>query len=156
MPVQGYAYELFKTRRGFRDAQSDRGPEGLLSVVFRRRLKEVFDDISPIADYSGSLSLEFVDFELCRDDVKYSIEECKERDATFAAPLKVKVRLYNKEKEEISEHEIFMGDLPLMTETGTFVINGAERVIVSSWFVLPVSTTESDMIRSVRSSSPVP
>ena len=94
-------------------------------------LKEVFDDISPIADYSGALSLEFVDFELCRDDVKYSIEECKERDATFAAPLKVKVRLYNKEKEEISEHEIFMGDLPLMTETGTFVINGAERVIVS-------------------------
>ena len=94
-------------------------------------LKEVFDDISPIADYSGSLSLEFVDFELCRDDVKYSIEECKERDATFAAPLKVKVRLYNKEKEEISEHEIFMGDLPLMTRTGTFVINGAERVIVS-------------------------
>ena len=68
-------------------------------------LKEVFDDISPIADYSGSLSLEFVDFELCRDDVKYSIEECKERDATFAAPLKVKVRLYNKEKEEISEHD---------------------------------------------------
>ena len=72
-----------------------------------------------------------MDFELCKDDVKYSIEECKERDATFAAPLKVKVRLYNKEKEEISEHEIFMGDLPLMTETGTFVINGAERVIVS-------------------------
>ncbi len=94
-------------------------------------LKEVFDDISPIADYSGHLSLEFVDFELCEDDVKYSIEKCKERDATYAAPLKVRVRLYNKEKEEISEHEIFMGDLPLMTETGTFVINGAERVIVS-------------------------
>ena len=94
-------------------------------------LKEVFDDISPISDYSGHLSLEFVDFELCEDDVKYSIEKCKERDATYAAPLKVKVRLYNKEKEEISEHEIFMGDLPLMTETGTFVINGAERVIVS-------------------------
>ena len=94
-------------------------------------LKEVFDDISPIADYSGSLSLEFVDFELCEDDVKYSIEKCRERDATYAAPLKVKVRLYNKEKEEISEHEIFMGDLPIMTETGTFVINGAERVIVS-------------------------
>ena len=94
-------------------------------------LKEVFDDISPIADYSGHLSLEFVDFELCENDVKYSIEKCKERDATYAAPLKVKVRLYNKEKEEISEHEIFMGDLPLMTETGTFVINGAERVIVS-------------------------
>ncbi len=97
----------------------------------REGLKEVFDDISPIADYSGSLSLEFVDFELCEDDVKYSIEECRERDATYAAPLKVKVRLYNKEKEEISEHEIFMGDLPIMTETGTFVINGAERVIVS-------------------------
>jgi len=94
-------------------------------------LKEVFDDISPITDYSGQLSLEFVDFELCREDVKYSIEKCKERDATYAAPLKVRVRLYNKEKEEISEHEIFMGDLPLMTETGTFVINGAERVIVS-------------------------
>ena len=94
-------------------------------------LKEAFDDISPIEDYSGHLSLEFVDFELCEDDVKYSIEKCKERDATYAAPLKVKVRLYNKEKEEISEHEIFMGDLPLMTATGTFVINGAERVIVS-------------------------
>ena len=94
-------------------------------------LKEVFDDISPIADYSGHMSLEFVDFELCEDEVKYSIEKCKERDATYAAPLKVKVRLYNKEKEEISEHEIFMGDLPLMTATGTFVINGAERVIVS-------------------------
>lgn len=94
-------------------------------------LKEVFDDISPIEDYSGKLSLEFVDFTLCEDDVKYSIEECKQRDATYAAPLKVKVRLYNKEKDEISEHEIFMGDLPLMTATGTFVINGAERVIVS-------------------------
>ena len=94
-------------------------------------LKEVFDDISPIADYSGHLSLEFVDFTLCEDDVKYTIEECKERDATYAAPLKVKVRLYNKETDEINEHEIFMGDLPIMTATGTFVINGAERVIVS-------------------------
>ena len=94
-------------------------------------LKEVFADISPIADYSGHLSLEFVDFTLCEDDVKYSIAECKERDATYAAPLKVRVRLYNKEADEINEHEIFMGDLPLMTETGTFVINGAERVIVS-------------------------
>ena len=94
-------------------------------------LKEAFADISPIADYSGHLSLEFVDFTLCEDDVKYTIPECKERDATYAAPLKVKVRLHNKEKDEISEHEIFMGDLPLMTETGTFVINGAERVIVS-------------------------
>ena len=94
-------------------------------------LKEVFDDISPIADYSGNLSLEFVDFTLCEEDAKYSIEECKERDATYAAPLKVKVRLYNKENDEINEHEIFMGDLPLMTVNGTFVINGAERVIVS-------------------------
>ena len=94
-------------------------------------LKEVFDDISPITDYSGHLSLEFVDFTLCEKDVKYSIDECKERDATYAAPLKVRVRLYNKENDEINEHEIFMGDLPLMTKTGTFVINGAERVIVS-------------------------
>ena len=94
-------------------------------------LKEVFEDISPITDYSGHLSLEFADYELCKDDVKYSIEKCKERDATYAAPLKVKVRFYNKEKKEISEHEIFMGDLPIMTVTGTFVINGAERVIVS-------------------------
>ncbi|MCI5595706.1 MAG: DNA-directed RNA polymerase subunit beta [Lachnospiraceae bacterium] len=94
-------------------------------------LREVFADISPIADYSGQLSLEFVDFVLCEDDVKYSIEECRERDATYAAPLKVKVRLHNKETGEINQHDIFMGDLPLMTETGTFVINGAERVIVS-------------------------
>lgn len=94
-------------------------------------LKEVFEDISPIADYSGHLSLEFVDFTLCEKDVKYTIEECKERDATYAAPLKVRVRLYNKETDEINEHEIFMGDLPIMTATGTFVINGAERVIVS-------------------------
>ena len=94
-------------------------------------LKEAFADISPIADFAGHLSLEFVDFTLCRDDIKYTIEECKERDATYAAPLKVKVRLYNKDKDEMNEHEIFMGDLPLMTDTGSFVINGAERVIVS-------------------------
>ena len=94
-------------------------------------LKEVFDDISPITDYSGQLSLEFVDFQLCREDRKYSIEECKERDTTYAAPLKVKVRLHNKETDDFKQHDIFMGDLPLMTETGTFVINGAERVIVS-------------------------
>ncbi|MFR5584356.1 MAG: hypothetical protein ACLTLQ_11520 [[Clostridium] scindens] len=94
-------------------------------------LKEAFDDISPIADFAGHLSLEFVDFTLCKDDIKYTIEECKERDATYAAPLKVKVRLYNKDKDEMNEHEIFMGDLPLMTDTGSFVINGAERVIVS-------------------------
>ncbi|MCQ2081117.1 MAG: DNA-directed RNA polymerase subunit beta [Lachnospiraceae bacterium] len=94
-------------------------------------LKEVFDDISPIADYSGQMSLEFVDFELCEKDVKYSIEKCKERDATYAAPLQVKVRFIKKDKNEVTEHKIFMGDLPIMTDTGTFVINGAERVIVS-------------------------
>ena len=94
-------------------------------------LKEAFDDISPITDYAGHLSLEFMDFALRRDEVKYTIEECKERDATYAAPLKVKVRLINNDKDEISEHDIFMGDLPLMTDTGSFVINGAERVIVS-------------------------
>ena len=94
-------------------------------------LKEVFRDISPISDFAGHLSLEFVDFTLCKNDIKYTIEECKERDATYAAPLKVRVRLCNKDKDEINEHEIFMGDLPLMTNTGSFVINGAERVIVS-------------------------
>ncbi|MDE5967343.1 MAG: DNA-directed RNA polymerase subunit beta [Lachnospiraceae bacterium] len=95
-------------------------------------LREAFNDISPITDFNGQLSLEFVDYQLCEDDVKYSIEECKERDATYAAPLKVKVRLRNTETGDgIKEHDIFMGDLPLMTETGTFVINGAERVIVS-------------------------
>ena len=94
-------------------------------------LTEAFDDISPIEDYGGKLSLEFTSFQLCRDDVKYTIEQCAERDATYAAPLKVRVRLHNKESDEISEHEIFMGDLPLMTDNGTFVINGAERVIVS-------------------------
>ena len=94
-------------------------------------LREVFRDIFPIEDFAGHLSLDFVDFQLCRDDVKYTIPECKERDATYAAPMKVKVRLYNKDKDEHKEHEIFMGDLPLMTDTGSFVINGAERVIVS-------------------------
>ena len=94
-------------------------------------LYEVFEDISPITDYSNHLSLEFVDFQLCEEDKKYTIEQCKERDATYAAPLKVKVRLYNKENGSVKENDIFMGDLPIMTETGTFVINGAERVIVS-------------------------
>ena len=94
-------------------------------------LKEVFNDISPITDFTGHMSLEFIDFTLCRDEVKYTIEECKERDATYAAPLKAKVRLINNDKDEINEHDIFMGDLPLMTDTGSFVINGAERVIVS-------------------------
>ncbi len=97
----------------------------------KKGLKEVFEDISPITDYSSHLSLEFTDFSLREEEAKYSIEECKERDATYAAPLKVKVRLINKETDSFSEHEIFMGDLPLMTATGTFVINGAERVIVS-------------------------
>ncbi len=94
-------------------------------------LKEAFEDISPISDFSGNLSLEFTDFKLCEDETKYTIEECKERDATYAAPLKVKVNLINKETGTIREHVIFMGDMPLMTETGSFVINGAERVIVS-------------------------
>ena len=94
-------------------------------------LREVFKDISPIVDYTGNLSLELVDYQLCKEDIKYSIEECKERDATYAAPIKVNVHLRNEETGEIAQHDIFMGDLPLMTETGTFVINGAERVIVS-------------------------
>ena len=120
-------------------------------------LKEAFDDISPIEDYGGSMSLEFVDFKLCEDDVKYSIEECKERDANYAAPLKVKVRLYIKKEEmEIVEHEIFMGDLPLMTATGTFIINGAERVIVSQLVRSPAFTTLLPMINWERSSFPAP
>ena len=94
-------------------------------------LKEVFDDISPIADFAGHLSLEFVDFTLCRDDIKYTIEECKERDVTYSAPMKVKVRLTNRTTGEVKESEVFMGEFPIMTEQGTFVINGAERVIVS-------------------------
>ena len=94
-------------------------------------LKEVFDDISPISDYNGNLELEFIDFKLETDNCKYSIEECKDRDATYAAPLKVKARLRNRELDDVKEQEIFMGDFPLMTDTGTFVINGAERVIVS-------------------------
>ena len=94
-------------------------------------LREIFDDISPVEDYSDKLSLEFADFKLYTDETKYSIAECKERDANYAAPLRVFVRLHNKENGEIKEHEIFMGDLPLMTENGTFIINGAERVVVS-------------------------
>ena len=93
-------------------------------------LKEVFEDISPITDFSGNLVLEFIDFSL-DSEPKYSIEECRERDATYAASLRVKARLYNRELDELKEQEIFMGDFPLMTETGTFIINGAERVIVS-------------------------
>ena len=94
-------------------------------------LKEVFDDISPIVDFSGNLELRFGKFRLCPDEIKHTIEDCKERDATYSAPLKVEVRLHNKETDTIKEHEIYIGDLPLMTDTGSFVINGAERVIVS-------------------------
>jgi len=94
-------------------------------------LYEVFDDINPISNFTGNLVLEFVDYKLDMDSIKYSVEECKERDATYAAPLKVSVRLQNKETGEIKEQEVFMGDFPLMTEQGTFIINGAERVIVS-------------------------
>jgi len=94
-------------------------------------LREVLRDVSPITDYTGNLIMEFIDYTLETDNIKYSVEECKERDTTYSAPLKVKVRLINKETGEVKEQEIFMGDFPLMTETGTFVINGAERVIVS-------------------------
>jgi len=97
----------------------------------REGLQEVFDDINPIQDYTANLNLEFVGYKLDMDNIKYSVEECKERDATYAAPLKVKVRLLNKETGEVKEQEVFMGDFPLMTEQGTFIINGAERVIVS-------------------------
>lgn len=94
-------------------------------------LKEVFEDVNPITDYTGNLVLEFIDYKLDHDNIKYSVEECKERDSTYAAPLKVKVRLVNKETGEVKDQEVFMGDFPLMTEQGTFIINGAERVIVS-------------------------
>lgn len=97
----------------------------------REGLQEVFDDVNPIQDYTANLNLEFVGYKLDMDNIKYSVEECKERDATYAAPLKVKVRLLNKETGEVKEQEVFMGDFPLMTEQGTFIINGAERVIVS-------------------------
>ena len=117
-------------------------------------LKEVFADISPITDFAGHLSLEFVDFTLCKNDIKYTIEECKERDATYAAPLKVKVRLCNKDKDEINEHEIFMGDLPLMTDTGSFVING--ELSSASLFVPLVFIMESRTIRSVQSYTAAP
>ena len=93
-------------------------------------LKEVFRDVSPITDYSGNLILEFIDYAL-DNKPKYEIAECKERDTNYCAPLRVKVRLINKETGEIKEQEIFMGDFCLMTDQGTFIINGAERVIVS-------------------------
>ncbi|WP_312650379.1 DNA-directed RNA polymerase subunit beta [Proteiniclasticum sp.] len=94
-------------------------------------LDEVFDDINPISNYGGNLVLKFVGFHLDRENIKYSIEECKERDATYSAPMKVKIRLENIETGEIKEQEVFMGEFPVMTEQGTFIINGAERVIVS-------------------------
>ena len=92
-------------------------------------LREMFQDISPIQDFTGNLVLEFIDYSL--GEPKYTVDESKERDVTYAAPLRVKVRLMNKETGEVKEQEVFMGDFPLMTETGTFIINGAERVIVS-------------------------
>jgi DNA-directed RNA polymerase subunit beta len=95
----------------------------------REGLREMFRDISPIQDFTGNLVLEFIDYVL--GEPKYEVEECKERDVTYAAPLRVKVRLINKETGEVKEQEVFMGDFPLMTEKGTFIINGAERVIVS-------------------------
>jgi len=98
---------------------------------WKEGLKEVFEDVNPIQDYTGNLVLEFIDHNLDKGAIKYSVEECKERDSTYAAPLKVKVRLLNKETGEVKEQEVFMGDFPLMTQQGTFVINGAERVIVS-------------------------
>ena len=110
-------------------------------------LREVFKDISPIVDYTGNLSLELVDYQLCKEDIKYSIEECKERDATYAAPIKVNVHLRNEETGEIAQHDIFMGDLPLMTETGTFV---QSELSSASWFVLLVSTMQSITINLVR------
>ncbi|MDF2633091.1 MAG: rpoB, partial [Caproiciproducens sp.] len=94
-------------------------------------LKEVFKDVSGITDYTGNLVLDFVNYKLDDDKPNYSVEECKERDATYAAALRVTARLLNKESGEIKESEVFMGDFPLMTDSGTFVINGAERVIVS-------------------------
>ncbi|HBY20554.1 MAG TPA: DNA-directed RNA polymerase subunit beta, partial [Clostridiales bacterium] len=99
--------------------------------LIKEGLEEVFYDISPIIDYNNNLVLEFMDFQIEKDKIKYSIEECKARDMTYAAPLRVKVRLYNKETQEIKEQNIFIADFPLMTETGSFVINGAERVVVS-------------------------
>ena len=114
-------------------------------------LKEVFDDISPIVDFSGNLELRFGKFRLCPDEIKHTIEECKERDATYSAPLKVEVRLHNKETDTIKEHEIYIGDLPLMTDTGSFVINGAERVIVSQLVRSLVFILLSTMIRPEKS-----
>lgn len=152
---KGHTYELLETEEVLEMPNLIEVQKDSYQWFLSEGLKEVFDDISPIADYSGHLSLEFVDFTLCEDDVKYTIPECKERDATYAAPLKVKVRLHNKETDEINEHEIFMGDLPLMTETGTFVINGAERVIVSQLVRSRVSTMESLTIKWVKSCIPV-
>lgn len=103
-------------------------------------LKEVFRDVADITDYSGNLVLSFVDYRM-DDAPKYTVKECKERDATYAAPLRVTARLLNKETGEIKESEVYMGDFPLMTDSGTFVINGAERVIIRSLSVLPACTT---------------
>lgn len=110
-------------------------------------LQEVFEDISPIKDYAGNLVLEFIDYSLT-DPPKYEQEECKERDVTYAAPLKVKVRLINKETGEVKEQEVFMGDFPLMTEKGTFIYNGAERVVVTQLVRSPGPYYESEIDKS--------
>ena len=107
-----------------------RSRRSLTSEFLDTGLREVFADVAAITDYQGNLELTFIDYKM-DEAPKYDVEECKARDATYAAPLKVKVRLRNKETEEIKEQEIFMGDFPLMTHSGTFVINGAERVVVS-------------------------
>ena len=112
-------------------------------------LKEVFRDVAAITDYNGNLVLNFVDYSI-DDTPKYSVAECKERDVTYAAPLRVKATLWNKETGVVKENEVFMGDFPLMTDSGTFVINGAERESYHSSFVLPVFTTHLKRIRPVR------
>src|SRR5690554_7536470 len=112
-----------------RSPRSTLFPYTTLFRSLKEGLREMFHDISPIEDFTGNLSLEFVDYSL--GEPKYDVDESKERDVTYAAPLRVKVRLHNKETDEVKEQDVFMGDFPLMTETGTFVINGAERVIVS-------------------------
>ena len=112
-------------------------------------LKEVFRDVSAITDYNGNLVLNFVDYKI-DDTPKYTIAECKERDVTYAAPLRVTATLWNKETGDVKESEIFMGDFPLMTESGTFIINGAERVLFHSLFVPPVFITLLKKIKQVR------
>ena len=125
------------TRQSFSKINEVIGMPNLISIqkdsyeeFLREGIKEVFKDVSPIVDSNGKFELSFIDYRM-NEPPKYSIEECKERDATYAAPLKVTARLFNKETDEPIDSEIYMGDMPLMTESGTFVINGSERVVVS-------------------------